>query len=111
MPAPSQSASYVAAGGLLVLLGAATVEQTGLVAGRTYEFTVSSAGTAGAGGGALARWGASDASIADGGFDFAIPSGSAIRSVCPAGITAINIIEAEGGTVATAVVLISEVEG
>ncbi len=111
MPSPSKSASYIADGGLLVLLGAATVEQTGMVAGRTYEFVVSSAGTAGAGSAALCRWGAADASIADGGFDFAVPSGSGVRSVCPAGITAINIIEAEGGTVATAVVLISEVEG
>lgn len=107
MSAPSNSGQYKRAGGLLVLLGAATVEQTGMVAGRTYEFV-----TAGdSGDTALVRWGADDASIADGGFDFAVPVGAVIRSVCPAGVTAVNIIEAEAGTSATAAVLIAEVEG
>lgn len=100
----SKSASYAIDGGDIVLLGAATVEQTGLVAGRTYEFVV-------VGGLALFRWGADDASIADGGFDFAVPEGAVVRSVCPDGDTAINVIEGDGSSTATAAVFISLVEG
>ena len=101
----SQSASYYIDGGVIVLITSATVEQTGMVAGRTYEFVAID-------GGALCRWGADDASIADGGFDFAVPkNGNAIRAVCPAGDTAINVIESDGGSVATAVLCISEVQG
>ena len=103
MSSPSTSASYRQGGGLLVLLGAATVEQTGLVIGRTYEFVAID-------GGALCRWGADDAAIADGGFDFAVPkNGGPVRSVATA--VAINIIESDAASIATAVVLISEVEG
>jgi hypothetical protein len=97
-------ASYIRDGGKLVLLGAATVEQTGLIAGNTYEFTA-------VGGTALLRWGADDATIADGGFDFALSPGNTIKAVCPAGDSAINIIEAEAGTTATAAVLIAQVQG
>ena len=105
MPAPSSSAEYVQSGGKLVLIGSTTVEQTGLVAGRTYEFVAID-------GGALCRWGAADAVIADGGFDFAVPkNGGPVRSVCPAGASAINVIESDGASVATAVLLIAEVEG
>jgi hypothetical protein len=94
---------YVADGGLLILLGAATVEQTGMLPGHTYEFSVSDAN----GVSALARWGTDDAAIADGGFDFAIPSGTTVRSRCPTGVTAINVIEAEAGASATAAVIIA----
>jgi hypothetical protein len=104
MSSPSKSGSYKASGGLLVALGASTVEQTGIVAGRTYEFQST-------GGSALVRWGAADAVTADGGFDFAVCRNNPIRAVAPAGVTAVNIIEAEASSAATAVVLISEVEG
>ncbi len=76
---------YTVDGGLIVLIGAATVEQTGFSAGQTYEFLASDP--------CLCRWGAGDATIADGGFDFACPAGSIIRAVCPSGDSAINVIE------------------
>ena len=63
---------------------ATTAEQTGMKPGATYEFTCTAA--------CVARWGADDASAADGGFDFAVPTGAVVRSVCPTGDTAINII-------------------
>ncbi|KKN19140.1 hypothetical protein LCGC14_0948630, partial [marine sediment metagenome] len=37
MSSPSTSGKYVLGGGILVLITDASVEQTGLVAGRTYE--------------------------------------------------------------------------
>jgi hypothetical protein len=95
--------NYAVDGGLIVALGATTVEQTGMLPGHTYQFSVSDAN----GVTALARWGADDASAADAGFDFAIPSGAIIEAVCPTGVTAINIIEAEAGASATAQVLIA----
>jgi len=96
-------ALYERDGGLLVLVGAATVEQTGMTAGRTYEFVAHDAA-------ALVRWGAGDASIADGGFDFCVPQNAAIRSVCPASVTAVNVIEANAASVATATLTIAHVE-
>ena len=88
---------YVANGGLVILLGASTVEQTGLTAGETYEFTAT-------GGTALVRWGADDASIADAGFDFAVPASCVVRARVPTGDSAVNIIEAEAGSTGTAIV-------
>lgn len=102
----NEALKYKADGGLLVLLGATTVEQTGMKAGTSYEFSVSDAN----GVTALVRWGADDASAADAGFDFAVPSGTTVRSVCPSAVTAVNIIEAEAGTSATAAVLIAELK-
>ena len=103
-------AIYKIGGGMIIALGATTVEQTGFIAGRTYEFTVSCAGTAGAGSTALVKWGGDNATIADAGFDFAVPQGTLVRAVCPASTTACNVIEAEAGTVATATVVVAEVE-
>ena len=96
-----EGSTYVAEGGLLVALGAATVEQTGMLPGHTYEFVASAP--------ALARWGADDASSADGGFDFVIPANTPVRAVCPAGDTAINIIEANADSSANATVHIARV--
>jgi hypothetical protein len=105
MSTPSSSGVYAQGGGLLVLITAATVEQTGLVAGNTYEFVAID-------GGALVKWGAADATIADGGFDSAVPkNGGPFRAVVPAGITAINVIESDAGSVATAALLVSKVVG
>ncbi len=92
---------YAKDSGKLVLITAATVEQTGLTAGRTYEFVASWP--------CVCRWGADDASIADGGFDFAIPAGGTVRAICPSGDSAINVIEASSESNAAATLLISEV--
>jgi hypothetical protein len=97
-----EGSDYVPEGGLLVALGAATVEQTGMLPGHTYEFVASAP--------ALARWGADDASIADGGFDFTLPANTPVRSICPAGDTAINIIEANADSSANATVTIARVK-
>ncbi len=95
---------YVAGGGLLILLGAATVEQTGLLPGAKYEFKS-------ADGNALIRWGTEDASAADGGFDFCVRrNGDSIRAMCPPGITAVNVIEATVDSSATAAVLMSRID-
>ena len=105
MSTPSTSGVYVAGGALLVLITSASVEQTGLVAGRTYEAVAID-------GGALIKYGTDAATIADGGFDFAVPKNAPpMRFVMPAGVTLINVIESDGGSVATAVLLISEVDG
>ena len=111
MSSPSTSGLYTLGGGKHILITATTVEQTGFIAGRTYEFTVWSTGTAGAGNGALCKWGGDNATIADGGFDFAVPQGGVIRAVCPAGITALNVIEPSSGTVEPAVLMIAEIDG
>jgi hypothetical protein len=100
-----EGSKYTPEGGLLVLVGATTVEQTGMKPGETYEFAMSDAN----GVAALCRWGGDNASAADAGFDFAVPSGAVVRSVCPTGDTAINVIEAEAGASATAALLISRV--
>ena len=96
------STNYVVGGGLLILLGATTVEQTGLLPGHEYDFVAT-------GGTALCRWGAGDASIADAGFDFSVPPGAVVRARCPTGVTAINVIEAEAGSTATAVLTVGRV--
>jgi hypothetical protein len=94
------SINYKTDGGLLVLIGAATVEQTGLVSGEIYEFVASWP--------CLCRWGADDASIADGGFDFAVPAGGMVVSQCPEGVTAINVIELSAESNAAAALAISQ---
>lgn len=93
---------YAVDGGLLVAIGATTVEQTGLLPGHIYEF-------AAIGGMALCRWGADAAATADAGFDFAVPAGGKVRARCPTGDTAINVIEAEASSTATATLAISRV--
>jgi hypothetical protein len=92
--------NFVALAGKLVLLGAVSVEQTGFIKGRTYAFVA-------VGGTALVRWDTTAATIADGGFDFAVPPGETVYAV--ARDTLVNIIEAEAGSTATAAVLIGEV--
>ena len=95
-----QGKDYAVDGGTIILITAATVEQTGMRAGATYDFVAT-------GGTALCRWGAGDATIADGGFDFAVPPGVVVSAICQTGDTAINVIEAESGSSATAVLAIS----
>lgn len=93
---------YFPQGGLLVLITAATVEQTGMLPGALYEFVASDP--------CLCRWGADNATIADGGFDFAVPAGAVIRAYCPVGDTAINVIEATSASDGAATLLISRVK-
>lgn len=102
MSAPSNSGKYAALGGQVILITAASVEQTGFVKGRTYEF-------AAIGGMALVRNDTSAAAASDGGFDFAVPDGAVVRFV--ARDTIFNVIEADASSTATAVLAISEVEG
>lgn len=93
---------YFADSGLLILIGAATVEQTGFKPGQLYEFVATDP--------CLCRWGAADAAIADAGFDFAVPAGAAIRAFCPAGDTALNVIEASSASAGSATLLVSRVK-
>ncbi len=92
---------YVIDDGQLILIGAATVEQTGFEAGETYEFVASDP--------CLCRWGAGDATIADGGFTFCVPANLPIRAVCPSGISAVNVIELSAASAATAALAVSKV--
>jgi len=90
------SEEYQAIGGFVVLLGATSVEQTGLEAGRVYEFSVT-------GGTALCRWDTTAAAASDGSFTFAVVPNTYLRVKCPIANTLLNVIEAETGSTATAV--------
>lgn len=94
---------YFLSGGILVLIGATSVEDTNFKAGETYDFTAT-------GGTALCKWGPDNATIADGGFDFAVPPGAVVRATCPTGISALNVIEGEAGSTATAVLVAGRVK-
>jgi len=94
---------YQALGGFVVLLGAVSVEQTGLEAGRVYEFTVT-------GGTALCRWDTTAAAATDGSFTFSVVPNTNIRVKCPIGNTLLNVIEAETGSTATAVLTLVPVD-
>ena len=96
----STGKNFSALKGLIVLLGATTVEQTGLTVGRTYQFTV-------VGGVALVRWDTSAAVASDGNFDFAVVPGQVVYAV--ARDTMVNIIELDSSSSATAAVAIAEV--
>ncbi len=78
---------YVALEGKHILITAASVEQTGLVAGAFYEFTAF-------GGSALCRWDTSAATIADNGFTFCVQPGVRLIVQNPIGNTLLNVIEA-----------------
>lgn len=94
---------YVALAGKVVLIGAASVEQTGMLPGVEYEFVAID-------GPCVCRWDTTDAAPADGSFTFAVVEGSPVRSTCPAGNTLLNVEEATSASVATAVLLISQIE-
>jgi hypothetical protein len=93
---------YVPLGGGVVAIGAASVEQTGLTAGATYEFTAT-------GGTALCRWDTTAAAASDGGFTFAVVPGTVVRCKNPLGNTLLNVIEAEAGSTATATLTYAQV--
>jgi hypothetical protein len=95
---------FITAKSKTVVFSDVTAEQTGVVPGTLYRFTA-------IGGQALVRWGASDATAADGGYDFAVVPGDAVMARVPAGITAFNVIESDAGSIATATLIASAVEG
>ena len=97
----AEGINFKALGGLIVLLGATTVEQTGLVVGRTYQFTV-------VGGVALVRLDTDAAVASDGNYDFAVVPGEVVYAV--ARTTFCNIIELDSSSTATAAVSIAEVD-
>jgi hypothetical protein len=102
MSAPSESGDYLIGAGLYVLITAASVEQTGFIAGRTYEAAAN-------GGGALVKFGTDAATIADGGFDFAVPGGAVVRFIMQD--TLLNVIEMDASSQTSASVTFSEVIG
>ena len=87
--------------GKLILITAASVEQTGFLVGRDYCFVAR-------GGMALCRWGDDDAVIADDGFDFALGLNTP-PLIVRATQTALNVIEGESGSSATAVLAVARV--
>ena len=93
--------NFKALGGLIVLLSNVAVEQTGLVIGRTYQFTV-------VGGVALVRLDTTAAAASDGSFDFAVVPGQIVYAV--ARTTFCNIIELDTSSSATAALTIAEVD-
>lgn len=97
-----QSESYAPLGGLVVLIGAASVEQTGLNPGAVYEFTAVN-------GAAVCRWDTTDAAPSDAGFTFFVAEGEVKRVRNPSGNTLLNVEEANSVSDAAAVLLISEV--
>lgn len=94
--------TYVALAGLVVLIGDASVEQTGMKAGVEYEFVATDP--------CVCRWDTTDAAPADGGFTFAVPANVPVRYVCPSGNTLLNVEEASAASAATAVLMISELK-
>ena len=94
--------SYAALGGLVILIGDASVEQTGLLPGATYEFHAVDASC-------VCRWDTTDAAPADGSFTFFVGEGETKRVRNPAGNTLLNVEEADAGSVATAVLLMARV--
>jgi hypothetical protein len=94
--------SYEALGGLHVLITAASVEQTGFVAGAVYEFVAFGAAAA-------CRWDTTAAVMADAGFTFVVPEGQRMRVQNPAGNTLLNVIEASADASANAALTITRV--
>lgn len=87
--------------GKVILITDTTVEQAGFVIGRDYYFVAR-------GGLALCRWGTDAASSADDGFDFAV-SASSVTLVVRATQVALNVIEAESSSTATAVLAVGRI--
>jgi hypothetical protein len=98
-----QNESYAALGGLVVLIGATSVEQTGLLPGATYEFYAVD-------GSAVCRWDTTAAAASDAGFTFFVGEGETKRVKNPAANTLLNVIESDAGSEAGAVLLIARVD-
>ena len=93
---------FEALSGLVVLITAASVEETGMEGGAEYEMSA-------IGGIALCRWDTTAAAASDGGFTFVVAPGMPKRIKCPTGNTLLNVIEASADSSATAVLVISKV--
>lgn len=94
---------FIRSGSKTVVFSDVTAEQTGMIPGRLYRFTA-------IGGQALVRWGADDATAADGGYDFAVVPGDAVVTRCPEGTTAFNVIESDAGSIATATLIAAAID-
>lgn len=94
--------AYEALGGIVVLIGATSVEQGGLAPGATYEFYAQ-------GGAAVCRWDTIDAAPSDGGFTFVVGDGETKRIRNPLGNTLLNVEELDSSSAATAVLTLSRV--
>jgi hypothetical protein len=94
---------FVRSGSKTVVFSDVTAEQTGMIAGRLYRFSC-------IGGQALVRWGADDATVADGGYDFAVVPGAYIDVRCPPATTAFNVIESDAGSIATATLIAAAID-
>ena len=94
---------YQPLGGLVVLIGTNSVEQTGLEPGALYEFHAQ-------GGACVCRWDTTDAAPADGGFTFVIGDGETKRVRNPAANTLLNVEELDGSSAATAVLTLTRVD-
>lgn len=101
---------FVAGGGIKIAVGATTVEITTMKPGRRYLLVHSTGGDAATtqSPGCVGRWSASDASSANGGFDFAIPAGGWLEIVAQG--TTLNVIEMDATSAATAALYICEIE-
>ena len=91
---------FVAAGGLVAIISDADIEQTGFISGKLYKLTAGEAGC-------VCRWSATEATAADGGFDFAIGANESV--VVEAQFTSLSVKEMSSASAATAVLFISEV--
>ena len=94
---------YKALGGLHILITAASVEQTGIIPGATYECVAF-------GGAAACRWDTTAAVMGDAGFTFVVPEGVRMRVQAPADNTLINVIEASADSSTNAALTMSIVE-
>ena len=105
--------SFRSGSGIKVAVGGTTVEITSLLPGRTYRMTHSAGGDAAVtqSAGCVCRFSASDASSANGGFDFAIAAGESLLVRAPPGNagTVLNVIEMDATSAATAALYIQEV--
>lgn len=99
-----EGSTYEPLGGVSVVISDASVEQTGLEPGASYDFVAT-------GGTALCRWDTTAATAADGGYTFAVPPGTVVRVRNPADNTLLNVIEAEAGSTATAILTFAKVIG
>ena len=100
-PGTHRPYKFVAAGGLVAVISDADVEQTGFKIGSYYRLTAGEAGGVG-------RWGATEATAADGGFDFALAPNESIVVVATA--AALSIKEFSSASASTALLFIQELD-
>lgn len=101
---------FVPLGGLVVAVGAASVEITTLTVGATYRFSMvdSSVAVANINGGVACRFGTDDAAPTNGAFDFVVLAGESIDVV--ATNTTINFEELDAASDSLAAIYIAELQ-